>query len=270
MLKTNESRQKKLGELLELRYPAVALKMTNDDSEVPETALRPMEQKGRHIALCQAFALARRQGKTVYMRKQDHWCWNPLITYGAVECARGSKPFNEIASLMGISEADKAEEFVAAFPKLPLGKYAGILIAPLDKADFQPDVTLVYCKNDQLRLILMAVNSQTGAMLDSSFTALDSCVYSVIPPLLEGEYRITLPDPGEYERALTAEDDIIFTIPAQREEEFYKGVDFQLQRGGRDSFYYMMKEDFERPPFYNRLFEAWGLDTGDDWDKPGG
>ena len=31
MLKTNESRQKKLGELLELRYPAVALKMTNDD-----------------------------------------------------------------------------------------------------------------------------------------------------------------------------------------------------------------------------------------------
>ena len=85
--------------------------------------------------------------------------------------------------------------------------------------------------------------------------------------------NVPVPEPVHVERllrALTAEDDIIFTIPAQREEEFYKGVDFQLQRGGRDSFYYMMKEDFERPPFYNRLFEAWGLDTGDDWDKPGG
>lgn len=267
MLKNNENHQKKLNELLELRYPAVALKMVEDESVVPASALRPAEQTGRHIALCQAFALARRQGKTVYMRKQDHWCWNPLITYGAVECRRGTEPFKLISSLMGISDPDKADDFVDSFPKLPLGKYAGVLISPLDKADFKPDITLIYCKNDQLRLILMAVNSQTGEMLDSSFTALDSCVYSVIPPFLEGQYRITLPDPGEYERALTAEDDIIFTVPVQREEEFYKGVDFQLQKFSRGDFYFMMKDDFARPPFYNTLFEAWGLDTGEDWDK---
>lgn len=267
MFEKNKANQEKLNALLELRYPVVAVKMVENEAEVPDNALRPYEQSGKHIALCQAFALARRQGKTVYMQKQDHWCWNPLITFGMVSCERGSEPFMEIARTMGIEDLNRAQEFVDSFPRLPVNKYRGILIAPLDRAEFVPDISLIYCKNDQLRLILMAVNSQTGKMLDSSFTALDSCVYSVIPPMLEGNYRITLPDPGEYERALTAEDDIIFTVPLQREEEFYRGIDFQLSRGGRSSFYYSMKEDFSRPPFYNRLFKAWGLDQGEDWDK---
>lgn len=267
MLDTNKLYQEKMNTLLELRYPAVALKMLEDESQIPPHAFRPMEHSGKHIALCQAFALARRQKKTVYMQLTDHWCWNPLITYGMVSCEPGSKAFNEIADVMGIEDADKAQAFVESFPKLPYQKYKGILVAPLDRADFQPDVTLIYCKNDQLRVILMAVNSQTGTMLESSFTPLDSCVYSVVPPILEGCYRVTLPDPGEYERALTAEDDIIFSVPKQKEAEFYAGIDFQLLRGGRDSFYPMMKENFSRPPFYNRLFQAWGLDTGEDWDK---
>ena len=52
-----------------------------------------------------------------------------------------------------------------------------------------------------------------------------------------------------------------------RADEFYEGVAFQADHGDRNSFYMTMKEDFERPPIYNVIFEAWGLDTGSDWDK---
>ena len=137
----------------------------------------------------------------------------------------------------------------------------------MDKADFEPDIMLIYSRNNQLRFILMAVLSQTGEMLDSSFTPLDSCVYSVIPPFLEGKYRITLPDPGEYERAMTDENDIIFTVPYQRMDEFFAGLDVYAGRSmSINTFKPIMKPDFERPPFYNRLFEMWGLQTGEDWD----
>lgn len=268
LLKINQERQASLDRLLKLRYSAIALKFVEDESVVPNSAFRPFRDKGKHIALCQAFALARRQGRVVYMRKEDHWCWNPLITYGMVDFKRGNPDFELISGFMGIPDKEKADDFVDAFPKLPYGKYEGTLIAPLEKADFEPDIMLIYSSNSQLRFMLMGLITQTGSMLESEFTPLDSCVYSVIPPYLEGKYRITLPDPGEYERALTDENDIIFTVPYQKMEEFFAGL-AQLDKRGQtlNSFYPYMKEDFQRPGFYNQLFDMWGLQTGELWEK---
>jgi len=268
MLKINSQRQQLMDKLFRLRYPAVAIKFIEDESQVPENAFRPFRDKGKHIAICQAYAMARRQGKVIYMTKEDQWCWNPLVTYGMVKFERGNPDFDLISSFMGIKDKEKADDFVEKFPKLPYGKYCGTLCAPLDKADFEPDIMLIYCTNAQLRFMLMGVMNQTGEMLDSSFTPLDSCVYSVIPPFHEGNYRITLPDPGEYERALVGEDEIIFTVPYQRMDEFYAGLAYLDGRGQTvNTFSPMMKEDFQRPPFYNTVFEMWGLEQGELWDR---
>ncbi len=268
MIKINQEHQMMLDRMVKLRYPAVALKFVEDESIVPDGAFCPYRDKNKHIALCQAFALARRQGKVVYMRKEDHWCWNPLVTYGLVDFKRGNPDFDLISSYMGIPDKEKSDDFVEAFPKLPLGKYVGTLIAPLDKADFEPDIMLIYCSNSQLRFMLMGLMSQTASMLESSFTPLDSCVYSVIPPYYEGKYRITLPDPGEFERALTDENDIIFTVPYQKTEEFFAGLAHLDKRSFTvNSYQPYMKEDFQRPKFYNDVFEMWGLQTGELWDK---
>ena len=78
MISINNKRQSAIDELLNLRYPVVALKLIEKESVVPSDALCPYEDKGRHIALCQAIAMTRREGKTVYMRKEDHWCWKPV------------------------------------------------------------------------------------------------------------------------------------------------------------------------------------------------
>ncbi len=266
MLEINRKRHELTVRLTGLRYPGVAIKMIRDENEVPAGADRPFKNRGKHMAICQAFAFVRRQGKIIYMEPEDHWCWNPLITYGMLDRELAKEGFRELHRRAGTSAAS-ADAFVDSYPSLPYGEYKGVLMAPLDKADFQPDVTIIYCKNDQLRLLLMAVSSQTHQMVDSSFSALNSCVYSVIPAIQQGCYRITLPDPGEYERGMTPEDDIIFSVPKQREEEFYKGVEYQIGHGDRYSYYMNMEEDFPRPPIYNVLFEKWGLMTGRDWDK---
>lgn len=255
-----------LHDVLQQRYDAMALKLIRPGEPVPEQALRPWEQEGQHLALCQAFALARRGGQTVYMRKEDHWCWAPLIAFGAVECPEDSEAFRKICEMIGIVDAEKARSFVASMPRLPLGEYEGILVAPLGKAEFAPDAVLINCTNAQLRTLLLGIKSQTGALVESSFDPIDSCVWSIIPALQAGTYRITLPDPGDYARALTDENDIIFTIPACRLEEIQAGLEWQCARGMVQSSFQMdMKNDFARPSFYNTLYRQWGLAEGDVW-----
>ncbi len=264
MAKTNKEKQDLLYEYMHVRYPAIAVKLIEDDeSLIPLDAIRPKEQMGTHLGLCQAFAMTRRENKTFYMRKEDHWCWTPLICFGMVPWERDTPGFNAVADRIEIADPEKGKAFLENLPRVPMGKYRGMLITPLEKADFEPDVTLVYCKNDQLMKAMMAIKSQTGVPTPNIFTPFDSCIYSIIPAMEDGGYRVTLPDPGELARAYTPEDDIIFTIPRQRDEEFYKGVEFWLDLGARGNFNPNVIGDFPRPEFYNFLYGQWGLDTTD-------
>ena len=66
------------GEELEasliLRSSPIAVKMLQEEADVPEGAIRPARDRGYHLAQCQAFAMSRREGTTVAMLKEDHWC----------------------------------------------------------------------------------------------------------------------------------------------------------------------------------------------------
>ncbi|MEM2320875.1 MAG: hypothetical protein QXS79_03205 [Candidatus Bathyarchaeia archaeon] len=46
---------------------------------MPARAIKPLKDPGYHLAMCQAFALARREEKTLVMMKQDNWCFEPII-----------------------------------------------------------------------------------------------------------------------------------------------------------------------------------------------
>lgn len=251
------------------RYDAMALKMISNETELPENTVFPLSGMGQHLALCQAFALSRREGKTVYMQKQDHWCWAPLIGYGMVRLEKGTPAFNELLPVIGISDPDAAESFIENMPHLPAGKYKGILTAPLGNADFEPDAMIINCRNAELRTILMAIKTQTGTTMKTEFDAIDSCVWGIIPSLTRNEYRVSFPDPGDFTNANTSEDDVILSVPRAKFDEFEKGLKALNYMGMKHSFFNTnMEFDFARPTFYNKMFRAWGLDEGKSYTIP--
>ena len=260
-------KNKKISEMLKniigQRYDAMALKMIKDEAEVPENAIYPMRDDGVHMALCQAFALSRREGKTVYMQKQDHWCWAPLIAYGQVEVKKGTPEFNELLPVIGINDPDAAAAFIENMPHLEPGIYKGILTSPLATAEFEPDAIIINCRNAELRTILFAIKTQTGTTMKTEFDAIDSCVWGIIPSLTKGEYRVSIPDPGDFQRACTSEDDVILSVPKEKYDELIRGLETISHIGMVHSSFQMgMEYDFARPRFYNKLFKAWGLDEG--------
>ncbi len=259
---------KKLNELLILRYSPIALKLLYSEEEIPEGAIRPMKDCEGHLSMCQAYAMVRRERKSLAMLKEDHWCVWPLVSYGLVDLDEGD--LNYLGPLLFFKEREKGIEFLRnIYPRLQAErKPVGFCLAPLEKANFVPDIITVYCRPAQLRSIMMAVRFETGEELELSLDSVDSCVHSSIPVLNGKPYNITIPDPGEYERALTDEDEMMFTLRTENLGAVVGNLE-QLSRAGFGyrELAYGLQFDTPRPEFYNKMFEKWGLDTGEIWKK---
>ena len=247
--------------LLKLKTPPIGVKFIQSEDEIPDDAIRPVRDKRGHIAQCQAFAMSRREGETVAVLKEDQWCWAPLIAYGLVDSGAIDFDRDDIEPrVKGILKWTK--ELADDLPSLPVGKYIGVLSAPLKTAGFIPDVVMIYSNNAQLRSMLMALKFRPGYSVESDLEAFDSCVYALVPVFLNGKYRVTFPDPGEYERAMVGEDKVIFSLPVSRLDEYVDALR-QLDKMGQGytGLKKGMQPDFPRPDFYDVIFKSAGLDV---------
>lgn len=257
---------KQLEELLLLRYSPIALKLIYSEAEIPEGTKRPYNDEGKHLAMCQAFALVRRNRKSYTMLKEDHWCVWPLVSYGMVPLEE--EDYEYMGTKFFMRDRERGVKFLKEeYPFLKAEKKpVGFSIAPLFSCTFEPDLVCIYCRPAQIRTIMMAAKFQSCEMLRVTLDPVDSCVHSTIPVLNGQDYNITFPDPGEYERGLTDEDEVMFTLRIGKLEELTEGIKMLSRVGfGYKGLKMEMATDFPRPEFYNKMFEKWGLETGPEW-----
>jgi uncharacterized protein (DUF169 family) len=245
MTKMNEFNRygEELESLLGLRTSPIAVKMLEKEGDIPAGAMRPRKDHGYHYAQCQAFALSRRDRATVAMLKEDNWCPGAVIAYGLVP-----RP------------DDPAARAANTYDCFEYGKYIGILTAPLAAAAFVPDVVIVYCDTNQLRIILLSLPIEERSMVKSNFFPF-SCASSVVPVMQNNEYWISLPDPGEYARALTIAGEMMFSFPGNKLAGFTQGLrQFDKNESGFAHEQMMMRPNFPQPDLYKKVFEDWGMD----------
>jgi len=233
------------GEELErrllLKTSPVAVKMLESENDIPDGAVRPKKDRG-HLAQCQAFAYSRRDRETIAMLKEDNWCLAPVMAYGLER-----KPDGMRASGHNYDTFD-------------YGKYIGILTAPLREAKFEPDVVIIYSDTGQLRRLLLSLRPGDIPLISGHYFP-PSCAHAVVTPMLTGEYRVVLPDPGEYSRALCGDDEMMFAVPKDRLEGLVSDVR-QAQENNmpfaRENM--TMRPDFPQPDLYKNVFKDWGMD----------
>jgi uncharacterized protein (DUF169 family) len=232
-----------LEKYLMLRTSPIAVKMLEKEADIPKEAIRPKRDRGYHIAQCQAFALSRREGTTVAMLKQDNWCPTAVMAYGLVK------------------RPESVEKWSHPYDCFEYGKYVGIVTAPLKSASFVPDVVIIYAKPAQLRGLLLSMKVADVPSVQGHFFP-PSCGWSVVNPMKTGQYWVVIPDPGEYQRALTEEGDMMFSVPQNKMQVMMAGLK-QNEHGPfsyRDHQMFMMP-DFPLPDFYKEMFKSWGMDT---------
>jgi len=236
----------KYGEDLEqqliMRSSPVAVKMLEKESDIPEGAVRPSRDRGYHLAQCQAFAMSRREGTTVAMFKEDHWCPTAPMAYGFVD------------------QPESIKKMTHPYDCFEKGKYSGIVSAPLKTANFMPDVVIMYLNPAKLRSLLLTIPVADVPTVNGHFFP-PSCGWAVVNPMIEKKNYVVIPDPGEYQRALTEEGDMMFSVPKEKMPALMAG----LKQNEHSMFAYkehsmFMQPDFERPEFYKNLFKEWGLE----------
>jgi uncharacterized protein (DUF169 family) len=233
-----------IEKLLQLKTSPVAVKMLTGEEEIPPGAVRPKRDRGYHLAQCQAFALARRDKMTIAMLKEDHWCPAALIAYGMVP--RPTPPRGH------------------PYHSFKEGRYIGVLTAPLNTAAFRPDVVIIYANTSQLRSLMLALPLEEGLAVKSHFFP-PSCAYAVVHVMQDRAPWIVLPDPGEFQRALGTEDEMMFSLPANKMDSFMASLREGQGKGFRYRGHHMLlRPDFPHPDFYKEMFRRWGLEVKED------
>ena len=248
---------------LDITQPPMAIKLAKNEAEIPENAIRPMRDMKKHYAECQCLAMSRKDKKTYALTLEDHWCWFPLICYGFVDVQKGNADYEIVMNNLGIPCREKAESFFSNLPKLPYGSVKAYVVAPMTEAEFVPDLVLVYCDNpQQLRQLIGAAKYITGDVVHTSMDYVDSCGWDIAPSYLTREFRVTIPDPGEIERAEIGENEMILTVPIEKFHELSIVTERKrkqvLARPGRNCG---LVGDFPRAEFMANLYKEWGLQS---------
>ena len=257
---------KAMEESLLLRYSPIAMKLLWSEADIPEGTIRPFKDQGNRLAMCQAYALVRRNRKAYTMLKDDHWCVWPLVSYKL--CPLEEEDYTYMGTKFFMRDKERAVRYLREeYPMLKGPAPIGYSIAPLRSATFVPDLVSVYCNPAQMRSILMACKYLTGEMLKVTLDPVDSCVHSTIPVLNGLDFNVTFPDPGEYERGLTDENEVMFTLRGDLLDPLMDCIKMLTRVGfGYQGLKMEMAMNFPRPAFYNAMFDKWGLETGPEWN----
>jgi len=237
------------------------VKLLQEERDIPEGALRPKRDRGRHLALCQAFAMSRRENATVAMLKEDQWCYLPVIAFGLSEPPEFFLEGNTFLKF-AVGEPEAARNLAMALPRLEYGKNIGVLSAPLSGASFEPDVVVVYCNTNQLRCLLSAMKYKDGYLVQSTLDPGGACFQSTVPVLQKGECQVTVPCGGDRAHAMARDDEMIFSMPPCKLEDLMHGLRVMDEAGrGYTRFAPDMRPEYPLSDLYLKAGALVGLDV---------
>ena len=147
------------------------------------------------------------------------------------------------------------------FPRFEVGKYIGLVSAPLRTATFEPDVAVIYCDSAQLVRLLLGIAYEDGRDISTVLGGHSACVYAVVPPILKNECQVSVPCRGDRGRAGAQDDELIFSVPRDQIGRLAFGLE---QEGtGHLPTGFSMTPEYELSESYAEMARQMGMRKAD-------
>jgi len=232
----------------------VAVRMVKAGEPLPEMVKRPAQDLQITLATCQAIAMARRYGWVLAIGEEDISCPLTAVAFGF---RRPSEFYVKGQACAGMyTETEEAgmlsEEQVEKFS---FGEYQYILVAPLHRTVFEPEVIIMYANPAQVLRLLTAALWKSGGRLTSSFGGRIDCAEEIIVPRRSEKCELILPCYGDRIFAQTQDHEMAFSIPISRVEEIIDGLEGTHKGGVRYPIPSFLRYTGEFPEHYKKAVE---------------
>jgi len=237
-----------------LTFP-VAIKMLKSEEEIPEKTRRPFQQLKKKVAICQGIGMSRKLGWAVAMGKED------------MQCALGAAPFGFFKNIDFFNKGNLAAGMFAASPEVgkkeedlidrfDYGTYSHILVAPLNRAAFDPDLLMIYGNPAQImRCIHGALYNEGGAIQSSAMGRL-GCA-AIITVMKNDECRFLVPGNGDRIFGMTQDWEMSFMMPMSKVETVLDGLAKTHKGGIRYPITSFFNFEATFPPSYQEQMKIW-------------
>lgn len=218
---TNKEVSNFLNEYLRTATYPVAIKLLKE--ELPPNIKRASEVYGYPLSVCQGIAVARRLGRTLGFGISDHACALSHIYFGFKE-----EPdfYKEGACVYPLYTRDleAGTRTYKAEVHLEVGTFENMIVAPLHRADFEPDILIIYGNPAQIVRLIQAELYNEGGAITSSFMGRCACGSYISYPYKTGKCNVVIPGGGERVFAMTCDDEMAFAIPKGRIANVVEGL----------------------------------------------
>ncbi|HZK43143.1 MAG TPA: DUF169 domain-containing protein [Syntrophomonadaceae bacterium] len=195
-MNNNKLNAELLKDMISLEREPVGVKFFKPGEKLPEGQY----ENQRKMRYCQALMEAS-WGNNIILSLDNTACAAAYAAFGFRELhpklASGEAHFN--VGTFGSEEAAKKD--MVEMPRLPLGEYNHVVLAPLATiADFVPDVVVIEAEMEQLMWIGLAYVYETGERMQFTTSVVQAtCVDATVVPFLSNKINATLGCTGSRE-----------------------------------------------------------------------
>jgi len=221
---------RRLELLMRLRSFPVAFKLLEDKKALAEIAfIRRIKNKS---TLCQLINLVRNFDWTVGADLDD--CMSVVcpsiigLTDTPAYMKDGS--FRSIVWTQNRADAKKYEDGI---PRLPIGKYEAVAMAPLVYNPFDPDIVLIYANPAQMMLLINALQFEDYEVMQFFCVGETSCSDAIARCYLNRKPSLTIPCYGERRYGHAQDDELVMALPAEMMDKALRGMEALYRRGIR-------------------------------------
>jgi uncharacterized protein (DUF169 family) len=220
----------KLEELIRPTTFPVAVRFLRAGEAPPEKAKRPLQDMHKHVTVCQGWGIARKYGWTTVLRAEDMKCPLGALVAGFAAPNAFYDEGNLCAGMYTKDEAAGARS-EASVEKFKPGEVDAIVFGPLERADYEPHVLIIYGNAAQVMRLVAAALWKKGGRIASSFAARMDCSDHLVVPMRTDDYQVILPCNGDRIFAGAQDDEMAFTLPWHKAAELLEGLE-GTQKGG--------------------------------------
>ncbi|TGC08329.1 DUF169 domain-containing protein [Methanolobus halotolerans] len=204
---------KELMDILDLETSPVAVGLVNDEKDIPE-GIQKIGEATRH---CQMIDNVRRTGSQFYTTAGDHQCKGGAAVMGLGEMSEKLKSGELYFNLNHFGSLEAAKSTMENIPHVDSYSVKAILYAPLEKANFVPDVVVIVTPPRKVMQLSQAVLHTKGGRINSSFAGKQSlCGDGVALPYLSGEAGVTIGCSGSRKYTQIEDEEMIISVPVDK------------------------------------------------------